>query len=179
MREQGFCSWSERPFVWSSNLDGVLPWRKLATWAAAGENLYAYCVPPMAPDRRIPPLELSIISHSHGLQVALIAAALGLYIHTLIDICGPVRDDVIAEYGDAAKRNIGHWIHVHADRSDTMQWLGGIGDGAFGIVRAHPLADINHYLPQAGHAKVLTDEPWLQAWIPWLDTIRGRHGRPD
>jgi hypothetical protein len=97
----------------------------------------------------------------------------------LIDICGPVRDDIIERYGAAAKPNIGHWLHIHSDRSDTMQWLGGIGDGTFGIVRPHPMANINHRLPEAGHSHVLNEATWLVVWDAWLDLIRKRDGCED
>lgn len=166
-------------FPWSTGVDGLLPWRKLHLWHATGIHLLERIIPYHAPDRRCPPYETHLITHSHGLQPALVAAHEGLYIHTLIDICGPVRDDVIAEYGDKARKNIGHWLHVHSDRSDTMQWLGGIGDGAFGITRPHPLADMNHCIPHAGHSAVLNEEPWLDAWSPWLDLIRKRDGHAD
>jgi hypothetical protein len=163
-------------FPWSTGLDGLLPWRKLHLWHATGLHLYERIVPYHAPEHRIPPYRTHVVTHSHGLQPALVAAAEGLYIHTLIDICGPVRHDVTDKYGVRARKNIGFWLHVHSDRSDTMQWLGGIGDGAFGITRPHPLANVNHYLPNAGHSAVLNEPEWLVVWNAWLDLIRKRDG---
>jgi hypothetical protein len=166
-------------FIWSTNLDGFWPWRKRATWHAAGLHLRDRIVPPRAPTMRIPPLWTHVITHSHGLQPALIAAANGLYIHTLVDICGPVRADIIQEYGEAARKNIGYWIHLHSDGSDSMQWLGGLGDGFFGVRRPHPLvgsAGCNHHLPDAGHSGVLHDAKWFAPWSWILDTIRKHHG---
>jgi hypothetical protein len=166
-------------FEWSTGIDGLWPWRKLHLWHSTGIQFRNHIIPPRAPWARCPPLETAVVTHSHGLQPLLVACALGLYVHTLVDICGPVRDDMIAEYGAAARKNIGHWLHVHSDRSDTMQWLGGIGDGAFGITRPHPLADVNHRLPKAGHSRVLNEAAWLVLWDTWLDLIRKRDGHDD
>lgn len=163
-----------RPFVWSTRATGYQLWDRLlgrraqmqADWAAAAENLYAWVVPPRAPERRLPPEQTTILTHSHGLQVALLAAARGLKIQTLIDICGPVRKDIRAYLDPAIRANIGYWWHLHADRSDWWQILGGIGDGSLGIQRSHPDADLNQRLPQAGHSRLLRD----RAWMPLLDS---------
>lgn len=163
-----------RPFVWSTRATGFQFWDRLlgrqtqmqADWAAAAENLYAWVVPPRAPERRLPPEQTTILTHSHGLQVALLAAARGLKIQTLIDICGPVRKDIRAYLDPTVRANIGYWWHLHADRSDWWQVLGGIGDGSFGVQRSHPDADLNQRLPQAGHSRLLRD----RAWMPLLDS---------
>jgi hypothetical protein len=161
-----------RPFEWSTNLDGLMFWRKGATWAAAGSNFYAWVVPPVAPDRRVPPHLTNVVTHSHGLQPLLHACALGLRVNSLTDIAGPVRQDMM-EVARAARPNIRYWQHIHSDRSDRMQWLGGIADGALGIVRAHPLADTNVRFDKAGHSGILNDPEWFHLWLHLVDNIRG------
>lgn len=175
LRTQGFVQLvpDRRSFVWSTNVDGLLPWRKQATWRAAGENLFAYIVPPLAPERRIPPRCTFVLCHSHAAQVVLHACALGLKIAELVDIAGPVREDMMP-IARLARPNIAHWQHLHSDRSDRMQWLGEIGDGALGIVREHPLADVNHPMPKAGHSGVLNDPRWFDLLTPCLENIRAR-----
>lgn len=174
-RSQGFERLlpDRRQFVWSTELDGLVPGRRLATWAAAGENLYDYLVPPLAPERCIPPAETFLITHSHALQVVLHACAAGLKVDSLIDIAGPVREDMMA-VAKLARRNIGDWQHVHSDRSDRMQWLGEIGDGVLGIVREHPLADVNYPVPKAGHSGVLNDQKYFGLLEPCLQRVRRR-----
>ena len=162
---------NQRPFEWSTNLDGLMFWRKGATWAAAGSNFYAWVVPPVAPDRRIPPHLTNVVTHSHGLQPLLHACAMGLKVNSLTDIAGPVREDMMAT-ARAARPNITYWQHIHSDRSDRMQWLGGIADGALGIVRAHPLADTNVQFNDAGHSGLLNEAKWFPMWQQLVGNLR-------
>ena len=145
-----------RPFVWSTNLGGFNPFstRDLLVWEAPGANLYAYVVPPLAPDRRIPPSETVIITHSHGLQPTLFAAAKGLRIDTLIDVAGPVREDMMPT-ATLARPNIRRWVSIHGGRRDRWQWFGAFFDGHVGIVRDHPLAHETVSVPTADHGDVL------------------------
>jgi hypothetical protein len=181
MRREGFERIdADDPYVWSTLVDGLF-YRKLSVWHSSALNFKAHVTRIL----RLPPLERVVLVHSHGLQVAYIAAALGCYIHTLIDICGPVRHDVIQEYGEAARKNIGYHVHVHSDRSDRMQIWGGLLDGVFKIVRPHPdcVGDhgLNHEVPKAEHSLLLhnPDEWYAGAWQTWLDIARTRHGRAD
>ncbi len=140
-----------RPW-WSTDIDGIRG--PNADWMAGGMALYTYLVPPLCPDRRMPPEETRVIAHSHGGQVALYAAAYGLKIRSLITIASPIRKDmqkIIA----AARPNIGHWLHIHSDKSDWMQMLGGLFDRRIGVYRRMPRADVNLLLPNVGHSKVL------------------------
>ena len=163
---------SGRPFLWSTDAGGWQMWRRWGwgardrdhwDWMAGGEALYDRIVPALAPERRIPPAETVVLSHSHGLQVVLYAAAAGLRIDRLIDVAGPVRADLRAVTAQA-RPHIRQWLHVHSDRSDRMQWLGELGDGALGVVRAHPRADLNWALPQAGHSAVLHEPDRYADW---------------
>ena len=173
MKSQGFLQveCDGRPFEWSTSIDGILPWRKGVDWAAAGGNFFAWVVPPLAPDHRVPPDLTNVITHSHGLQPLLYACARGLKVNSLTDIAGPVRKDMM-DVAKFARPNIRYWQHVHSDRSDKMQWLGEFGDGALGIVRAHPLADSNVSVPKAGHSGLLTDPQWFMLWPELLGNIR-------
>lgn len=142
------------PFIWDTEVGGIGFGDVLRGWRANGINLLRFVVPPRCPDRRILPSETIVISHSHGLQVVLWAAARGLLIDTFVDVAGPVREDMMPAARDA-RPNIRRWVHIHAGRKDKWQWLGAMFDGNFGIVRQHPLADRNVREPQADHGDVL------------------------
>lgn len=189
MRGQGFEHLrgpDRRPFVWTTDVNGEQFWRrwfgkkpKINDWQAGGHNLFAWLVPPLAPDRRQPPERTHLIAHSHGLQLVLFACADGLKVNTLISIGSPVRADML-EVARRARPNIGYWLHLHSDCSDRMQWLGELGDGALRIARAHPYADVNHALPKVGHSRILNDSHLFPViWPGPLDIIRLRHGRHD
>lgn len=173
-----------RPFVWTTDLNGQQFWRRwfgrspnLNDWQAAGHNLLNYCVPAIAPDRRIRPCDLHVIAHSHGLQPILFACADGLRINTLVSVGSPVRADML-EAAQRARRNIGCWWHFYSDFTDRWQWLGEVGDGRLGVVRQHQLADHNIALPGVGHSNILTDiRLFTEVWSGPLNLIRSRHGR--
>lgn len=166
-----------RPFIWTTELTGVLSWRfwqspKLTTWEAGGHALYAYCDSPGC--SHDDGQDICVITHSHGLQVALYAAALGLRIRTLIDVSGPVREDMHAIALDARK-NIGNWLHIHSDSSDKIQVGGGLFDGHVGVERKVRIPGvINAEWPGVGHSRLL-NEPALfpiweeQLWLNYLD----------
>jgi hypothetical protein len=152
------------PFIWSTDLGGVgFGSGDLKVWVAAGWNLYWFCVPPLCPDRRVPAAELNVVTHSHGLQVALAAAANGLKIDTLLSVAGPVRKDM-REVTAQARKNIRYWVHLHSDKSDRWQWFGTLFDGKIGIVREHPSADLNIKVPQVGHSEMLREPARFPLW---------------
>lgn len=161
------------PFVWSTRLGGVgFGDGDLVVYRAAGMNLYQYAVPPRCPEERIPPADLVVISHSHGLQPVLFAAKYGLQIDLFIDISGPVREDMM-DVARAARSNIKRWVHIHGGRRDRWQWLGELFDGRVGIIKNHPLAE-NLPVPEADHS-VVTRDPRYHALI--LGILEGRiHG---
>jgi len=180
LRAQGVepCFADGRPFTWSTDLGGVgFGDRDLHAWTAAGANLYSYVVPPLCPERRIPRDELVLISHSHGLQVALAALAYGLQAALLVDVAGPVREDMVA-IAAKARPNVARWVHVHSDASDRWQWFGELGDGGWKrwfrgdrIVRTHPLADVNESVPRVGHSALVRDPAQFHWWTDrgWLN----------
>lgn len=179
-----------RPFVWTTDLEGNQFWRRLigrppdlTEWQAAGSNLFAYCVPPVAPTARIRPCDLHIVAHSHAAQLVAFAAADGLQINTLVTVGSPVRADMRDVYR-RAKANIGFWWHFYSDASDRWQWFGETGDGKWqwpwAVDRTQPSADQNIGLPGVGHSKILNDMTlFADVWGGPLDLIRSRHGRPD
>lgn len=167
-----------RPFVWSTRLGGLgFGGGKMATWRAAGINLLDYLVPPLDPAAQLPPSQTRVICHSHGMQVVLFAAAAGLKIDTLISVAGPVRADMRMTTM-MARRNIRRWVHLHSDWSDKWQWLGEIGDGVLGIVRAEPLADENDTIPGVGHSRLLRDPTTFHFWkeCGWLAALQEGSG---
>jgi hypothetical protein len=144
-----------RPFEWTTNVDWFEGSDLLLDWRVGGVNLYEYCVPSVAPDRRVPPDQLTVVAHSHGLQVVLFAAAAGLKIDHLVSICSPIRQDMM-KTGRFAKVNIAKWTHLYSDDTDWWQALGELGDGGLGVTRDCALADDNVFFPGVGHAGLLT-----------------------
>jgi hypothetical protein len=145
------------PFTWSTELGGVgFGDDDLVVWKAAGINLLHYAVPPLCPEHQIPSSDLVVISHSHGLQVVLCAAAAGLKIDTFIDICGPVRKDMMS-VAQLARPNIRRWVHMYGGKRDRWQWFGEMFDGHIGVVREHKLADHNIGVNSADHRDILAD----------------------
>lgn len=145
-------------FIWSTALGGIGPGSgDLRVWESAGQNLFQFCVPPRCPDRRIAPGDLVLLTHSHGLQVALFALAAGLKARALIDVCGPVREDMLP-IARLAAAQVDTWTHLHGGRRDRWQWFGALFDGHVGIRRAHPLADRNVACPDADHDDPLVVE---------------------
>lgn len=147
----------EEPFVWDTRLGGVgLGQADLLVYQAAGINLWYFAVPPLCPEKRIPPDQLVVISHSHGLQPVLYAAAAGLKIDLFVDVSGPVRHDMMP-VAAAARPNIRRWVHLYGGHRDRWQWLGELFDGHLGIVRDHPLANENIKVPGADHSEILRE----------------------
>lgn len=148
-----------RSFQWSTRLDGFWSHGKRLTWRAAGINYHEYLTPSRCLTSHLDAMHTVTVTHSHGLQVALFAAADGLYIPTLVDVAGPVRKDMM-DVAIVARKNIGRWIHIYAGDRDRMQWFGEMKDGALGIVREHPLADVNFGVLEADHGEVLRLEKY-------------------
>lgn len=167
MAEHGLAPYApDRPFVWTTALDGLWS-RHHLTWQAAGENLYAYLAPPV---RGGEPNGVSargdetrIVAHSHGAQVVAYACARGLKVHRLITVGSPPREDM-ATVWRAARPQIGRWVHIHSDWTDRWQWLGTIGDGVFGISRQMPRADRNVGIAGVGHTGILADANHFGWW---------------
>lgn len=159
----------EMPFEWSTDLNGEL---SKSDWHAGGAALLYYLVPPVDPSRAPKAEDVHIISHSHGRQVVLFAAALGLKIGTWVDVCGPVRDDMV-ETQRVARANIGKHLHVHGNIDDYWQILGQFGDVNM-LRREDPLADVNVAI-DGGHTCLLNDQAQFPSWssLGLADFLRG------
>ncbi len=159
-----------QPFVWTTQLDGLIFRMHRLDWAAGGAALAYYTIARC----QTPGDETAIIAHSHGLQVVLFACAEeGLRVRVLISVGSPVRRDLWS-VAQQARPQIQTWLHVHSDASDRWQWLGEIGDGLLGIVRAHPLADRNTCVPRVGHSRLLRDPTCYHEWVDrgWIRLLR-------
>jgi hypothetical protein len=154
---------------WSGDLTGLarlLPWNWFRSpesrdWEAGAQALRYLLEPRGCP---APFWQRNVIAHSHGGQVALLAAASGLSIRRLVTVSTPVRGDMV----DAiikARPNIERWLHVYDPTlKDRMQVLGEIGDGRLGWKRSFPVADVNVSVAGAGHSGVLTQPEWFRVW---------------
>jgi len=162
---------ADDPFVWSTDLDGAKFWERWPwfrsrkdkrDWLAGSKALRWYLLRYWPLDRPRPPLVL--VTHSHGLQVALYAAAAGLRIDYLLDIAGPVRGDVLEETA-AGLQNIGHWMHVTDGEGDLIQGLGRIGDGHVGGAVQLPASVEIVEIPDIDHSELLSNPQLVpSAW---------------
>ena len=170
LRTQGLAA--RPPFYWSGGLDGLFwPWmrtseRKHLTWMTAGIALAERL-------RSLPLRDRTVFAHSHGGNVALYAAAQGVYIPVLITFMMPIREDML-EIVKKARPCLSTWIHVHSDTSDRVQWMGELLDHHLGIVRGaiwkvkgHVVeaADRNMQIPKVGHSALLTDPAKFKWWV--------------
>ncbi len=158
MNERGFRpirAQDGRPFRWSTNLAGLLPWRGLRDWEAGGDAL-AYFLEP------VPYADRNLIAHSHGGQPPAFAAASGVKIRSLTTVGTPVRTDVP---WDAAEPNIGRHVHVYDETWDWMGWLGAIGDSHISGIRYFANCGVyNVGLKQIDHSKILRDRMYFHFW---------------
>ncbi|MGH9350242.1 MAG: hypothetical protein ACRD26_23560 [Vicinamibacterales bacterium] len=149
------------PYTWDTGLGGVgFGDDDLIGWQAAGINLLHYVVPPRCKPMQVPGGLTILITHSHGLQPVLFAAAAGLKVDLCIDVAGPVRQDMMPT-AERARQNIRRWVHVHAGKRDWWQVWGALFDGRWGIVREHRLADLNIPVPAADHGDVLRNPAYF------------------
>lgn len=145
-------------FEWSGGLWGV-PWDSGKDWFDASRAFWYYLRPLHYLDR-------NIIAHSHGGNVALLAAEY-LPIRTLITVGTPVRGNVREAAKRAlAKGYIGQWHHVYDRRWDLVQRLGMLFDGRLGGSGAFDLDGMtDHPLKGIGHSAILHDASLFDQWI--------------
>jgi hypothetical protein len=165
------------PFRWSGVLGGVptitpadqldhlADQPALAEWASWGRALKWYydtqCIFPADP--------LDIICHSHGLQLVVYACIYGLRVRRLVDICGPIRRDMLRQRR-AARPWIQSWLHIWS-AIDSTQIEGELTDGDLLQVREAPEADVNREIDENGHSRMLYVDPSLferSGCIAWL-----------
>ncbi len=156
----------ERPFIWSSDLDGVFE-SDHVDWRAGGSALYEYVVPSLCAGARIAPAETTIIAHSHGLQPVLYALASGLQCNHLVSVASPIRADMQA-VTKIARANVKTWTHLY-DMDDPVQMLG--EDDPLNSTRDAVLADANIQIPGMGHTGAVDDPANFFRWkanTQWL-----------
>lgn len=171
----------ERPFTWSTDLNGHRFWRRWLgmrdshrDWIAAGYALCYYLWPLHEQDQYVQIENRNVIAHSHGGQVVFYACAYGgLRINRLITVGTPIRRDMRAVI-ERARPNIGQWLHVRGTTDHVALW-GSIGDGS--LVKARTFdgrEDWTDVVPDIRHSRVLTEEEvfyatWvMRGWIEFL-----------
>jgi hypothetical protein len=170
------------PFLWCTSLDGILG--ENSHWRAGGLALFWYL-------SRIPYHMRRLLLHSHAIELLIVAASHeaqrraelrargvrvddGPFICRAVTVCGPVRDDMMADARIAAS-NIGRWRHVYStDDDDKWQRWGEFGDGHVGIVRQHPCAHENEGVPNMNHSRALNEpEMFAETVDGWFDFLGG------
>ncbi len=150
----------ERPFVWSSDLDGIFE-SEHVDWRAGGAALYEYVVPSLCAGARVAPKDTTIVCHSHGLQPVLYALASGLQCNHLVSVCSPIRADMQA-VTKIARANVKTWTHLY-DPDDPVQMLG--EDDPWLSTRDAVQADANIQIPGMGHTGAIEDEKNFFRWL--------------
>ncbi len=128
----------------------------LELWRSEGEKLSYFCklLGLDSPD---------IVSHSHMIQNVWFAADAGQRFGTVLDLSGPVREDM-AFVRSRARGNIGKLVHVTDPTGDDATILEGEAfDGHVGWNLELPEADVNLKAPHQGHSGLTTDP---NAWGP-------------
>jgi len=154
-----------RSFRWSTDLNGLKFWARNSDWEAGADALFYFLENVAYRDR-------NLIAHSHGGQVALLAASQGLKIRTLTTVGTPIRADIPV---DDARRNVGLWQHIYDKHRDWFALLGQMGDREIILRRSFRLSGVLNF-PLVGirHTGVLRDETLLSLWAVngWLTNIR-------
>ncbi len=138
-----------RPFIWSTDLDGVLG--ENTTWHASGWALIYYAAAHGVD-------ELDVLAHSHGAEVAVFAACYaatyGVRVRRLLTVCAPVRRDM-QRFRRRARGSVDDWIAVASD-GDWWKPAGQLMDGQVGDAPKMPEAN-NLVIPGYGHTGLLDD----------------------
>ena len=137
MRTHGYtCRRRQGPF-WSGMLGGV-PFLKMRAWQFGAGVLKEWM------ERELHVNDRRIISVSHGGQVAMMACANGLQLHSLVTITMPQRSSMDDTYR-AALKNIGTYTNVYSDSwfKDRWQIFGTLSDGSFRFRRTFELDGVD------------------------------------
>lgn len=131
-------------------------------WLDAGEKLKLFCeLLDNEMDVPFGPLKPNIISHSHGLQAVLFAAAIGQKLGTVISVSGPIRRDMKRALR-AGMGNVEKWVQVADPNDDSTIREGEAGDGTVGWNYDLDIPGaINVHTPGSGHSGMTTD---VEAW---------------
>lgn len=155
-----------KPFRWTTALNGWRAWRRVIglkdekrDWLCGGEafsNFLWFVLTKFGREH------LNVVTHSHGIWVAMLGVGPETPIRCLMTIAPPGRADMLAEIV-AARPHIGYWVLVIDRDTDVWASLGGIGDGKVGIDRRFSFLppavrpDVTIMLPDVGHSKLLTE----------------------
>ena len=156
---RGFEIFDAEPWLWSGRLEVA----KNDEWVNEGRHLTYYCAA-LHPD-----VEVSIIAHSHGGQLAALAIARGgLRVKHLVTVATPIRKDMEEFYRAIPTRISGTWLHIYGDWwKDWMQKLGEFGDGYLGWYRKMPHA-ANIHAKGTNHSSTLQDDgAWFERLGVW------------
>jgi pimeloyl-ACP methyl ester carboxylesterase len=146
-----------RPFVWTGDLDGTLvhrgnDWEVGAAWLAAYLEVLPY-------DWR------NVVAHSHGGQVALLAAV-EVPMRSLVMIGTPVRDE-IEKIAHLSAANIGTCIHVSDSRwnGDFVALAGALFDRRWSLRRTFNVSGIGTLqIKGIGHSGMVSEPKHFSKW---------------
>jgi hypothetical protein len=132
----------EGRFEWSSDLDFIGSAGR--DWEAGAKALTYYL--------QTVPIECrNILAHSHGGQVAILAAQ-DIVLNNLVLVSTPVREGLLNEVKNV--KVLGNKLHVYSKHFDVVQLLGSMFDGHVGFPRYYegfsPVA-----IPRVGHSGLL------------------------
>ena len=143
------------PFLWSSNLDGLIG--ENYDWRSGGAALKNY-IEARQCKYGITNEPINLISHSHGMQIVAYAAYFGLRLGTVVTVAGPKRDKLDRQY-KSIQTGSKCWIHVHSDWRDVWQLFGSLRWGSpFGQARDMKYANKNVYIPHTSHTDLMDFE---------------------
>lgn len=156
-----------RPFIWSGDIDGAL-WANGNDWEAGAAALVEYL-------EDLPYDWRNIIAHSHGGQVALIAAR-EIAMRSLVMIATPIREEIETRVAPIALANIGTCVHVTDPNRDWMGFLGGLFDGRWSTRRTFDVPGIRTVrIKGIGHSGMLCEQKHFPKWNDegLLDALSG------
>lgn len=166
------------PFIWSGDLQGVPVIGAGKDWEAGAWSLRRYVEP-------LPYWDRNIVAHSHGGNVALLAAAGGLKLRSLFLIATPVRKHIEEHVAPLAVRNVsaGRLLHITDRHWDTMGMLGALFDWRLSFRRHFLVPGMTSVRVKGiGHSRLLHDPRVFPKWIEngWLTILRpSTAGQPE
>lgn len=182
MKKNGFdVPNSKDPYVWTTDLQGVSFWRRWSVfngkinkirdhrdWIAGGAALRWYIKSYGLEDT-----EVSLIAHSHGLQVVAYACDQGIRVKNLISVGSPIRRDMEHLYKCIRNSTI-RWLHISDGNNDRIQLAGQFGDGILSRRTFNKFANFNNPLPNISHTRILSDPNAFHYWVDlqWLEFLR-------
>lgn len=170
MRAHGFDhATPDEPFIWSGDLDGAL-FASGNDWEAGGVWLARHL-------RRLPYEHRNVVAHSHGGQLAALAA-LSVPMRSLVMIGTPVRKEIERHVWPVAVANVGACLQVIDEQRDWIATLGGLFDGNVSFRREFSVPGIRvRKLSKVGHSGLLCEASRFPLWSSagLHATLRGEH----